>query len=135
ILNGKTLVTGALTNAGSVTVDPGSTLTLGTAVYASSVIAKSSEYSPTSWSAEQATGAPNTFTYGDNATAWTPSNPTGAADITLGFAVPMYADGVTVRETYNNGFVTKIDVIYTDDTTDTVFSGTDPSLPGAPADF
>jgi hypothetical protein len=37
--------------------------------WASSAVA-SSEYSPTSWSAAQATGAPNTFDYGDIATAW-----------------------------------------------------------------
>ena len=43
---------------------------------------------------------------------------------------------MTIRETWGNGFVTKVELIETDGvTTHTVFTGTDPSQPGAPADF
>lgn len=104
--------------------------------YASSVLAFSSEWSPGSWSAWQALGAPDTFAYGDIATAWAPRPANGTLEyITLRFATPVYADGVTIRETYGNGFVYQVDVLDTSSVLHTVFAGTDPSLPGSPVDF
>ncbi len=55
--------------------------------------------------------------------------------ITVGYAVPVYANGVTVRETLGNGFVTKIDLLDTQGVYRTVWTGVDPSLPGTPVDF
>jgi VCBS repeat-containing protein len=103
--------------------------------YASSVINFSSQWTSTTYSAAQATGAPNTFNYGDNSTAWSPLTPNNAEFLTLGFATPIQATGVTVRESWNNGFVSQIDLIDTNDVSHTVFAGTDPSLPGSVVDF
>jgi autotransporter-associated beta strand protein len=133
---------------GTTTVMAGAALetkgyaTAGTATsiaqYANSVIAFSSQYdlSPPSWLATQATGVPDTFGYGDIGTAWAPlDQDNGLQFIELGFAQPVFANGVTVRETLGNGFVTKIEVLYIDNSMDTVFTGPDTSLPGNPVDF
>ena len=109
--------------------------------YATSVIEYSSQWSATSWSANQALGAPNTTSYGDISTSWAPRPRNSGGDwdsfeyLTLGFDAPVYADGAIIRETYGNGFVYQIDLIGIDDVYHTVWTGTDPSLPGTPVDF
>ena len=104
--------------------------------YASSVIGYSSQWSAGSWAAAQALGAPNTFGYGDIGTAWAPGPVNGSLEyITLGFATPVYASGATIRETYGNGFVYQIDAVDTSSVLHTVWTGTDPSLPGNPVNF
>lgn len=105
--------------------------------WASTVIDLSSQYSASKWSADQAVGAPNVSGYGDNPDAWAPNVKDGTTEyLTLGYATPLYANGVTVRETYGNGFVTKIEVHNAiTGAYQTVWSGTDPSSPGQPVDF
>jgi hypothetical protein len=106
--------------------------------YADSVIAFSSQYSSSDWSAAQALGAPNTNAYGDIPTAWAALNTDGPPNpefITLGYSTPIFADGVTVWETNANGFVTQIDLLDTSNVFHTVFAGADPSLPGTPVGF
>ncbi|OUC15697.1 MAG: hypothetical protein B0A82_05360 [Alkalinema sp. CACIAM 70d] len=104
--------------------------------YASSVIDFSSEYSASNWSASQALGVPNTFAYGDIPTAWAPRPANGTQEfLTLGFSTPVYANGATIRETYGNGFVRKIDVFDINDTLHNVWNGIDSSQPGSPVDF
>lgn len=104
--------------------------------WASTVIDYSTQYSTPDWSAEQALGPPDTADYGDYATAWAPEPENGTLEfLTLGFATPVFATDVLVRETYGNGFVYQIDVRDTGGGLHTVWSGVDPSAPGAPADF
>src|SRR3989449_1897891 len=104
--------------------------------YASTVIDFSSQFSTSSFAATQALGAPNVSTYGDNASAWAPTSRNGTVEfITLGYSTPVSATGVTIRETWGNGFVTKVELLDVSDAFHTVFNGTDPSLPGTPADF
>jgi Ca2+-binding RTX toxin-like protein len=103
--------------------------------YASSVIGFSSQFSATRWSAAQALGAPDTFDYADLPTAWAPLPENGSQEyLTVGFDTPVYANGVTIRETIGNGFVTQVDVVDTSGALHTVWTGTDPSQPGSPAD-
>ncbi len=138
IRNGYNLTTaGPLTNEGQVTVNTGSTLTVpaGT-LYASSVLGFSSQYSTTNWSAAQALGAPNTPSYGDYSTAWSPSSENGTQEyLTLGFNTPVYSNGVNIWETDGNGFVTQVDVEDLNGGLHTVWTGTDPSQPGSPVVF
>ena len=104
--------------------------------YANSVIGFSSQYTTTSWSASQALGAPNTFAYGDITTAWAPVLQNGASEfLTLGFNTPVYATGVTIRETYGNGFVSKIETLDLSNVYQQVWAGIDGSLQGSTADF
>ena len=104
--------------------------------YASTATA-TSQFSTSSWSAMQATGAPDTDSYGDISTAWAALNRNGATPevLTVNYATPLFADGVTVRETNGNGFVTEIDAVDTNGVTHVLWTGTDPSLPGSPVDF
>src|SRR6185295_1578814 len=96
--------------------------------YASTVIAFSSQYSTTSWSASRALGAPNVTSYADNSNAWAPVAQNGTAEsITVGFATPVLATGVTIRETWGNGFVTRVDALDMSDVLHTVWTGVDPS--------
>ncbi len=104
--------------------------------WASTVLDFSSQYRTDVWSAEQALGPPDTFNYGDIPTAWAPAPSDGTLEfITVGFEQPVFANGVTVRETYANGFVFRIDVVDTLGGIHTVWEGNDPSLPGSPVDF
>jgi Ca2+-binding RTX toxin-like protein len=109
--------------------------------YASSVIALSSQYSSTAWSAEQALGQPNTFTYGDYSTSWAPRplNADGDFDadefITVGFSYPVYASGIEIRETFGNGFVRSIELLDNQGDYHSIWSGSDTSLPGRPVNF
>jgi hypothetical protein len=104
--------------------------------WASSVIGYSSQYRSDLWSAAQATGAPDTSTYADNTTAWAPLPQNGAAEyITLGYTTPIYATGALIRQTWGNGFVTKIELVDNSNGLHTVWTGTDPSQPGSPVDF
>lgn len=104
--------------------------------YASSVIGYSSQWSGDSWSAAQALGQPNTDGYGDFSNSWAPGPKNGTQEyLTLGFTTPVYSNGAVIRETYGNGFVYQVDVIGTNNVSHTVWTGTDPSLPGTPVDF
>jgi Ca2+-binding RTX toxin-like protein len=104
--------------------------------YASKVIDFSSQYSATAWAATQALGAPDTPYYGDIASAWAPLPINGTREfLTVGFDTPVYSDGVTIRETLGNGFVTRVDVQDGDGAYHTVWAGTDPTLPGSPEEF
>jgi hypothetical protein len=91
---------------------------------------------PTDWAPTQALGAPDTFSYDDQVTAWAPSAENGTKEyISLGFATPVYASGVTIRETYGNGFVYQVALVDENNVLHDVWTGTDPSQPGTPVDF
>jgi hypothetical protein len=103
--------------------------------YASSVIGFSSQYSEFGWSALKALGPSDTFGYGDFNTSWAPWNANGTLEyLTIGFSTPVYANSVTVRETWGNGFVYQIDAVDGGNNLHTVWTGVDPSLPDAAVD-
>jgi hypothetical protein len=104
--------------------------------WASEVIAFSSQWGEGSWSAAQALGPPDTWSYGDHETAWCPSSFDGTIEyIELGYDTPVYATGATIRETCGNGYVIRVDVREMGGGLHTVWSGTDPSEPGHVVDF
>lgn len=137
------------------TVGAGAVLTIDAGLipgqWASEVLGFSSEFNPSpgDWSAAQALGEPDTFVHGDEITAWAtrPMN-SGYTEgqyygpyhyLSVGFETPVYATGVTIRETYGNGFVYRLDLLDGDGMWhDQFWTGTDPSIvgdPPAPADF
>jgi hypothetical protein len=60
----------------------------------------------------------------------------GIVTLSLGFATPVYPTGVLIRETYGNGFVTRIDLLDNGDAWhNEVWTGTDNSQPGSPVNF
>jgi hypothetical protein len=99
----------------------------------------SSEFSPTEYSAMQATGAPDSLACSDDERSWSPA--TGGADpewIELTYDPVLRPTGVVVHETNTSppfapgatGFVTQIDLIDTDGAYHSVFSGPDTTLCG-----
>jgi hypothetical protein len=104
--------------------------------WANGVTGFSSEWNPGAWGTQQAVGAPDTFSYGDIPTAWAPSPMNGSQEfISLSFANAVYSVGALIRETYGNGFVTRIDAIDMNNQAFAVWSGTDTSQAGSPVDF
>ena len=72
----------------------------------------SSEYSSSNWSAKQATGEPNTSTCGDNSTAWAPKSRDSEPEwLELTFDTPVYAVKLRVHETYNSGFIYRVEFV------------------------
>jgi Ca2+-binding RTX toxin-like protein len=112
-----------------------------TAQYASSVIAFSSQYSATDYSTQQTIGRPNTFGYGDLASAWAASRRNDNNDITadefitVGFATPVYADSIEIRESWGNGFVRSVELLDANGIYHSVWSGNDTSAQGSVVDF
>jgi hypothetical protein len=100
------------------------------------IIDFSSQWSSGDYSAAQVLGEPNVFAYGDSRQAWSPLNRNGTIEhVTVEYAVPVLATGVTVRENWSNGFVSQVDVVDLDDQLHTVWMGIDPSQPGSVVDF
>ncbi|VVB97603.1 S-layer protein [uncultured archaeon] len=89
----------------------------------------SSEYTSTSWSAKQATGAPDTLSYGDIRTAWATLNEDESIQwIELDYSAPVYATDVNVRETFNPGALIRIELKDSTGVYHTVWRGTDPNI-------
>lgn len=100
------------------------------------VIDVSSEWSATEFAAAQALGSPNVPGPNGRPEAWAPANINGTTEsITVGFATPVYATGVLVREAVNNGFVTGVDLLDTDGVYHTIPIGNDPTSGMSPQDF
>ncbi|MFV2069791.1 MAG: Ig-like domain-containing protein, partial [Pirellulales bacterium] len=123
-------------DSSSTTISP---INLGAAApgqWASSVVEFSTQYSSGSWSATQVLGVPNTFAYGDISTSWTASSQNATTEfITVAYDTPVFATGVTIRETYGNGFVRRIEVRDPSGNFQNVWEGVDTSQPGQVVDF
>lgn len=87
----------------------------GRVTWASSVLGYSTQYSETSWSAQQALGAPNVYPqHGDLAQAWASQSADGHAEwIELGYDTPVAASAVEIFETFNPGAVETVELITT----------------------
>jgi hypothetical protein len=81
--------------------------------WASSVRAVSSEYTTTSWSAQQVLGPPNVYPAGgDNANAWASREADAASEfIEVGFAQPTPMRELQIFETYNPGAIASVETI------------------------
>jgi len=61
----------------------------------------STQYSESSWNAEQATGAPNVMECGDNGLAWASSNDNGVEWLELAYAIPVIPTEIVIHQSYN----------------------------------
>jgi hypothetical protein len=113
------------------TPTPTATPTAGPRQWATAATA-SSEYSNPKWSAMEATGAPNTTSCADNATAWAPrSDGISPEWIELEYSTPVQATMLRVHETYNSGFIFQVDLKDSSGNLHRVWTGTDTtSCPG-----
>jgi len=86
----------------------------------------SSQYSPSRWSAQQATGEPNTSKCGDIDTAWAPGSSGSDPEwLELTFDTPVYATRLRVHETYNAGFIYMVEFVDVYGRKHTVWQGKD----------
>ncbi len=79
--------------------------------WATSVVAASSQYSASSWSAARVLGPPDVYpASGDNANAWASLSADGGPEfIEVRFAEPRPLQGVTIAETFNPGAIARIE--------------------------
>jgi hypothetical protein len=83
---------------------------------------------PASWSANQATGAPNVDKYADDGHAWTSKTPDGGIEwLDLKFPKPVHAEEVRIRESFGSGAVIKVEVFDEQNAPHTVWAGNDPT--------
>ncbi|MCP3978743.1 MAG: hypothetical protein GY716_05355, partial [bacterium] len=96
------------------------------AQWASSAFA-SSEFDTGDYSANQATGAPDSGgVCADGPTNWSPADPVSTPEfLELGYATPVQATGVSVHEALESGFVTSIELRDFSGSLQTIWSGTD----------
>lgn len=81
-----------------------------------------------SWSANQATGAPNVDHYADDGHAWTTkTQDSGIEWLDLRYPKPVHAEEVRVRESCGSGAVIKVEVVDEQGSPHTVWAGNDPT--------
>jgi hypothetical protein len=97
--------------------------------YAASAEA-TSERDPLAQGAVQAAGPPNTPGCGDYRSAWATADPGGSGALTLLYPELVTPTAVVIYQTYNPGFVTRVDVVDVYGEAHTVYQ----SPPGARAD-
>lgn len=96
----------------------------------------SSEYGASDWSAQQATGAPNTATCGDQVTAWAAAYYSNGVEwLDVGFATPVVPTQINVYESYTPGSIIKVEVRDAEGTFHTVWTGTPGSVSQCPRVF
>jgi serine protease len=126
----------AVVNAGSSDASVLMNVPVEISQWADQVLGFSSQFTTDVWSAAQALGEPDTFSYCDCFTAWAPLPINGTEEfLAVGFATPVYASGAIIRENQGNGFVRRIDAIDMNDVLHTVWAGVDTSAPGEVVNF
>jgi hypothetical protein len=83
----------------------------------------SSERSSPGWSAQQASGEPDTPECGDYSTAWASSAPDGVDWLDLRFPLPAVPCRINIHETHSSGFIVRVEVIAETDQAHTVWEG------------
>jgi len=88
----------------------------------------SSQYGDPPWSAMQATGKPNTMQAGDSQTAWATRASSGGVEwLELTYAAVLAPSKIRIRETFNPGAVSKVEIKAQDGAYHTVWEGHDPT--------
>ena len=81
-----------------------------------------------SWSANQATGAPNVERYGDDGRAWTSKSQDGGIEwLDLTFPKAVFATEVRIRESCGSGAVIKVELFDDKGAPHAVWAGNDPT--------
>lgn len=112
------------TEASKPTAPPTSALPTGATEQWAIGAAASSEYSDPNWSAQQATGMPDTPECGDHDSAWASAEANSAEEwLELQYAVPVLPQEIQIYETFNPGSVVKVEVITTVSEYITVWQG------------
>lgn len=89
----------------------------------------SSEFGTSSWTAEQATGEPDTADCGDRSTAWASWGTTTVEWLQLNYTTPVYATEVVIYMTYNPSYVVLVELIDTDGNLHSVYNAAPETKP------
>jgi hypothetical protein len=92
----------------------------------------STQYGESSWSALQATGAPDTPECGDITTAWASATSSGVDWLRLEYAVAVIPSQINIYQTYNPGAVYRVEVTDTSGATRTVYETAPAAVPVCP---
>jgi DNA-binding beta-propeller fold protein YncE len=92
----------------------------------------SSEYSDSSWNAQQATGAPDTPECGDFNTAWASETSDSVDWLELRYLIPVRARGVNIIQTYSPSQVVKVELIDTQGNYHEIYSATPQTVDACP---
>jgi hypothetical protein len=92
----------------------------------------SSEYGSADYSAQQATGAPNTTECGDIETAWASEASDGVDWLEVSFSTAVVPTEISIRETYSPGFINKVEVRDEAGLSYTVWEGTPAAVEECP---
>lgn len=95
----------------------------------------SSSFGSIDWSAEQATGAPNTDECGDLVTAWASSSYMGVDWLSVGFNTPVVPTQINIYESYTPGSIVKVEVRDESGSFHTVYTGTPAAVSACPRIF
>lgn len=87
----------------------------------------SSSFSEPAWSAQQATGQPDTFRCGDLQTAWASAAPDSVAWLLLQYQEAVHVTGVNIHQTFNPNQVVKVELV--DDFGDSLVIYDQPPVP------
>ena len=81
-----------------------------------------------SWSAKQATGAPDVEKYSDDGHAWAPKTQDGGIEwLDLKYGKPVHAAEVRIRESLGSGAVVKVELFDAAGAAHVIWSGNDPT--------
>lgn len=88
----------------------------------------SSEYANDRYSAARTTGAPDVTSYSDNPNAWCHSGAGSTSEwLYLGFARPVRATELRVRQSFTPGAIARVELFATDGSSRVLWEGTDPN--------
>jgi hypothetical protein len=79
-----------------------------------------------------ATGAPDVPACQDSPDAWASADPNGLETLELRFRAPVFAVGVVIHQSYNPGFISKVELIDERGEAKTVFTATPAATPPCP---
>lgn len=83
---------------------------------------------PQDYSASKATGAPDVPSFSDNGNAWTAKEPDGGIErLEVGFAKPVHATEIRVRQSFAPGAIIKVELLDTSGASHVVYEGVDPA--------
>jgi hypothetical protein len=129
------IATVLLTSLACLTSGGGETATTSTIRQWANSGSASSEFGSSGWTAQQAVGAPDTPTCGDNTTAWASMDYNGVDWLDVGFATPVVPTQINIYESYTPGSIVKVEVRDTGGSFHTVWQGTPASVAECPRVF
>jgi hypothetical protein len=92
----------------------------------------SSEFGSSSWTAMQATGAPNTVECGDYTTAWASLGYNTIEWLEVSYVTPVVPTQINIHQSFHPSQVVRVEVLKTDGTYETIYTTTPSTIEACP---